>query len=388
MSKIFTIIGVVLVVLVGGVVFFSQDSSPLKATVGIGQMLASDTTGYTRATGPVPIRFPEDHGAHPDFKLEWWYYTGNLMTAEGRRFGYQFTIFRNALAPPDEPEMAMQSSWRTKQLYFAHLTVSDLQEKEFYAFERHSRGAAGLAGAEAAPFRVWVEDWQVSQVGENMPPMRIEAAEGQIAIDFSMEAVKPVVLQGESGYSIKGLGYGNASYYYSFTRLQTQGTLSVGNESFTVEGFSWMDREWSTSLLSENQVGWDWFSIQLDDGRDIMFAIVRNESPEIPSYVFGTLVDAQGMKRSLTSEEVQLEVLDTWESDKGGVYPSRWRMQITDIGLDLYIEPFMNDQELDVAVRYWEGAVQVNGNARGKEVAGSGYVELTGYDQAALMFTD
>jgi len=388
MSKTLWIIGFVFIVLVAGAMFVSQDPAPIGASVQIGQALAGDTTGYTRAVAPKPIRFPEDHGPHPDYKLEWWYYTGNLSTESGRRFGYQFTIFRNALAPPDSTAIDLESSWSTKQLYFAHFAVSDIEEKAFYASERFSRGAAGLAGAQADPFKVWLEDWRAEQTNEGMPPMRVQATQEGAAIDLTMDLAKPIVFQGDNGYSVKGPGYGNASYYYSMTRLNTLGTVTIDGETYEVEGSSWMDREWSTSLLAEDQEGWDWFSIQLDDGRDLMYFNVRHASGDVTPYSDGALIDQDGSKLELKPEEVNLEVLDTWESPKGGVYPSRWRLRVPSEELDLYIEPFFNNQELDVAVRYWEGAVEVSGTAADQSIRGVGYVELTGYDPNATLFLD
>ncbi len=386
MNKALLTIVAILVLLVAAAVFYTQEPAPLQASVGVGQALAGDTTGYARAYGPEPISFPLDHGPHPAFKLEWWYYTGNVQTDSGRRFGYQFTIFRNALTPPDTSQPASTSDWRTNQLYFAHLTVSDIENEQFYAFERFSRGAAGLAGAASAPFAVWLEDWRASEGPQGMPVMQLRAAQDGVAIDLSMEPVKPIVLQGEEGFSVKGPGAGNASYYYSMTRLQTSGSVRIQGETFVVDGLSWMDREWSTSLLAEDQEGWDWFSLHLDDGRDLMYFNVRSTSSEESPYVDGVLIDAGGRKQELTN--VQLDVMDTWESPKGGVYPSGWRMYLPEEDLELNIAPFFEDQELDLVIRYWEGAVRVSGQAGGKPVTGTGYVELTGYDPTALKFTD
>ena len=388
MSRILIAIGVTFALLAGSAFFYSQEPENLIASVGIGQALAGDTTGYARATAPKSIRFPEDHGPHPDYKLEWWYYTGNVKTEEGRRFGYQFTIFRNALAPPDTAVRHTESIWRTNQLYFAHFAVSDIQEEEFYAFERFSRGAAGLAGAQSTPFKVWLEDWAAEQVGDDVLPMQVQAEQGGVKIDFVMDLAKPIVLQGDAGYSVKGPGYGNASYYYSMTRLNTSGVLTINGDAHEVEGLSWMDREWSTSLLAEDQEGWDWFSLHLDDGWDLMYFNVRNTSASAPPHADGVLVDPAGVRMALNLQDVQLDVLETWASPKGGVYPAKWRLRVPDQGLDLYIEPYFANQELDLAVRYWEGAVKVEGRAGGKAVSGSGYVELTGYDPSALQFTD
>lgn len=388
MNKVLFTIVLLFFGLIGGVMLLGTEPAPLGASVGIVQAMAGDTTGYTRALGPKPIQFPQDHGAHPGYKLEWWYYTGNLKSVDGRRFGYQFTIFRNALAPPDSGAVDTGSAWRTKQLYFAHFAVSDINSQQFYAFERFSRGAAGLAGAASAPFRVWLDDWEASQTGDTMPPMRVRAAEEGVAIDLTMDLVKPIVLQGDAGYSVKGTGYGNASYYYSMTRMETAGTITIEGTQHTVEGLSWMDREWSTSLLGEDQVGWDWFSFHLDDGRDVMYFNVRSTTEDAAPYADGVVVGATGDKRVLEPDDVVLTVLDTWESKHGAMYPSQWRLQIPDEGLDLEITPYLNDQELDVSVRYWEGAVDVKGMAGSRPIEGSGYVELTGYDANALQFTD
>lgn len=388
MPRPFLAIALLLAALVAAALFYTREQAPLQVSVGIGQALAGDTTGYARAYGPVPIQFPADHGPHPAFKLEWWYYTGNLQTDAGRRFGYQFTVFRNALAPPDTTQVVSASDWRTEQLYFAHFTLSDIDAAQFHAFERFSRGAAGLAGAQPEPFKVWLEDWQATEGTQGMPAMQIRAEEGGVAIDLGMQPVKPTVLQGEEGFSIKGPGAGNASYYYSMTRLQTTGTVTVAGETFAVDGLSWMDREWSTSLLAEDQEGWDWFSLHLDDGRDLMYFNVRSTSAPRSPYADGALIAADGQKQALEPAAIQLEVLDTWESPRGGVYPSRWRMQVPGEAIDLYIEPFFENQELDLAIRYWEGAVRVTGSAGGQPLSGTGYVELTGYDPTALQFTD
>ena len=297
MTKLIWILGLIFVVLIGSTFFVNRESTPVNASVKMGQALAGDKTGYDRASGPVPIRFPQDHGPHPGYKQEWWYYTGNVQTASGRRFGYQFTIFRSALAPPDSTQPDVQSAWRTNQLYFAHFALSDIEKKEFYAFERFSRGAAGLAGAQSSPFRVWIEDWSATQVGDDVPPMRIQAAEGDVSVDLTMDLAKPIVLQGNNGYSIKGSEFGNASFYYSMTRLATEGTVTVDDETHEVEGLSWMDREWSTDLLADNQIGWDWFSLHLDDGRELLYFNVRNESDDVKPYSHGALIAQDGSKR-------------------------------------------------------------------------------------------
>lgn len=366
-----------IVVLTAGAYWLSREPSALQASVTLGAAFAGDTTGYARARGPRPFAFPADHGPHPAYKLEWWYYTGNLEAEGGRRFGYQFTVFRTALAPPDPGAAPRASAWAADQLYMAHLALSDIDGGAFYAYERFSRGAAGLAGARAEPFRVWLEDWSVEQQGA-MPSMRVQASAGGVGLDLVMDPAKPLVLQGDRGFSPKGDAPGQASYYYSITRLRTAGHVTVGGEHYRVDGLSWMDREWSTSILGEEQEGWDWFSLQLDDGRDLMFFRLRNRDPSVPPHSDGLAVAADGKARRLGARDVGLTVLDTWQSPDTGVrYPARWRMEVPSEGLELTVTPYLLDQELDLSVRYWEGAVRLEGPGG---VSGRGYLEMTGYD--------
>ncbi len=357
------------------------EKEQIETRLAVSDALGSDTTGYNRALGPRAFSFPEDHGPHPGYKTEWWYYTGNLAAPEGRRFGYQLTFFRIALAPPADAMTARTSDWAANHIFMAHFALTDVAGKEFYAFERFSRGAAGLAGAQASPFRVWLEDWSAEESGEAMPAMHIEARTEDAGIDLRMHPAKPLILQGEGGYDRKGSLPGDASYYYSFTRLQTEGAVTVEGQSFTVTGLSWMDREWSTSALGKDQVGWDWFSLQLSDGRDLMLYQIRSTDGSTSPFSNGVLVDPEGEPTPLRLEDVEILVNDYWESaGTNGRYPSRWRLNIPSVGLSLEVTPYLANQELDLSVRYWEGAVQVAGTSDGKSVTGSGYVEMTGYE--------
>lgn len=344
---------------------------PLSA---VAMLSASTAEGYARALEPRAFLFPDDHGAHPDFSTEWWYFTGNLAAEDGRRFGYQLTFFRRAVAP----EMpARGSAWATRQIALAHFALTDAEAGRFHAFERTSRMAAGLAGAQAVPFRVWLEDWSAAGKGGD-PPWRLTAREGDVAIDLLVDTTKPPVLHGERGLSRKGSSPGNASYYYSLTRMPTRGTVEVDGRRFVVGGTSWLDREWSTSLLEPEQVGWDWFSLQLDDGRELMLFQIRRQDGTLDPASEGTLVAADGGTERLAQSDLALEVTATWKSPRGAVYPAGWRLRMPHHGLDLTITPLVADQELDVSFRYWEGAVTATGSATGR-----GYVELVGYGTAA-----
>ena len=256
--------------------------------------------------------------------------------------------------------------------------MSDVDGKQFHSFERWSRGAVGLAGAQAEPFKVWVKDWAAD--GAPVFPMHLEAAEGDAAIDLLLQAGKPPVLQGDHGLSRKGSEPGNASYYYSLTRMPAAGNLRVGGERFAVTGDAWMDREWSTSSLAADQVGWDWFALQLADGSDLMLYRLRRQGGAADPASSGTAIAPDGSSRPLALADFRVESRGEWRSPRSGArYPERWRIRVPGEGLDLDVRPLLADQELDVSIRYWEGAVEVSGTRRGAPVRGHGYVELTGY---------
>lgn len=343
--------------------------------VGLAEPVEQD---FAKVTGAVELTFPSDHGPHPDTLTEWWYYTGNLETETGRHFGYQLTFFRRALLPAGE-RAERQSIWATEQIYMAHFTVTDTASGEFHPFERFSRGSAGLAGAQAEPqYRVWLEDWSVEQVGQD--DYHLTAAAVGILIDLELRDLKGPVLQGEGGYSRKGPEAGNASIYVSQPRLETTGTVSIGGTDYEVRGLSWMDHEFSTSALGLGLVGWDWFSIQLDDNRELMLFTLRREDGSIDEFSSGTVIDADGSTRSLTWEDFSIAVTETWRSPHShATYPSGWRIEIPSEDMVLEVRPRLADQELNHSFVYWEGAVQVTGRRGEIAVTGSGYAELTGY---------
>jgi predicted secreted hydrolase len=335
------------------------------------------TEGYLRAKGPKDLEFPADHGPHLDYQTEWWYYTGNLVADGGQHFGYQLTFFRRALTPP-LLRAERESTWAADQVYMAHFALTDVAGESHQAAERFARGAAGLAGAQAIPYHVWLEDWQVEEVEPGVTRMRAE--QDGVALDLMLTDRKGPILQGDRGYSPKGPQPGNASYYYSLTRLETSGTVRVADAVYTVSGWSWMDHEWSTSALSAGQVGWDWFSIQMSDSSELMVFQLRREDGSIDPFSSGTLIAPDGSTRQLERDEFEILVAETWQSPHtGAVYPARWTVVVPMVDLTLEIEPRLADQELTVSYSYWEGAVRAEGERAGQAVRGDGYVEMTGY---------
>jgi len=347
------------------------------ASLSAGGRLSGDTTGYAKVTESRALRYPADHGAHPRFKHEWWYVTGQAATGQGRRFGFQLTIFREAISP-SPPDSA--SRWATSQLYLAHAAVTDVDGGRYLSDERLARGALGLAGARAEPFRVWLEDWEMTgrARGERLES-RIRAGNDRFGIDLSIRSAKPPVAHGNRGMSAKGPG-GNASYYYSYTRLATRGTIRVEGRELDVTGSSWLDHEWSSSALAAGQTGWDWFSLQLDGGRALMVFRLRHRTDRRRDFYSGTYVDASGSVTSLSSRQIEMQALDHWTSERTGVrYPVRWRLAVSGPDLVLTTEPRLENQEVAHSFRYWEGAVGASGRLDGAAISGRGYVELTGY---------
>ncbi len=385
-----------------GVACAPSASAPPTPRLQVADVLGGEAQpGFERAIAGREFTFPADHGPHLGFRTEWWYFTGNLQADDGRRFGYQLTIFRTALAPPTL-QIQRSSAWAARDLYMAHFALTDVAGERFYAFDRFNRGALGLAGAQARPWRVWLDDWSLEQVGDEPFPLRLRAhhrtgpggdSGDDVAIDLLVEPTKPLILQGDRGLSRKGSSPGNASYYYSFTRLRTAGSIRVGDGTYQVDGDSWLDREWSTSALESNQVGWDWFALQLDDDTELIFYQLRQSDGGPSPHSAGVLVAPNGATVSLAAGDVELTVVRTWNSPIDDTeYPAAWTISIPAHGLSLQVEPYLRQQELDLTFRYWEGAVQVRGTVdptagqRGatnndgpRSLTGSGYVELTGY---------
>jgi predicted secreted hydrolase len=360
--------------------FAGRAPQPLGASL-VAAAAPGDATGFARADSARALTFPEDYGPHNDFQTEWWYYTGNLTAPTGKRFGYQLTFFRRALLPPEQ-RAARPSDWATGQVYMAHFALTDVAGNQHRSFEKLGRGAAGLAGAQAVPFRVWLDNWSVEEVagGSAGSPARLLASADDISLDLTLRDLKGPILQGDRGYSRKGPEPGNASYYTSLPRIATIGTVTVGGRTFDVNGLSWMDHEFSTSALGADQAGWDWFSLQLDNDHELMVFQLRRADGSVDRFSSGTLIAPDGTTRTLGPGDFALQPTGQWRSPRtGATYPSGWVLTAPAADLRLTITPLLADQEMNVSYAYWEGAVKTDGAMEGKPVSGSGYVELTGY---------
>lgn len=350
-----------------------QQEAPDAERYDVSELLGGqDNEGYSRAVDVRAFSFPRDHGAHPDFRSEWWYLTGNLQDEAREEFGFQVTLFRNAVRPEIKTS---PSSWRTRQVWMAHVALTDLAAGTHKSQERFVRQGAGLAGVSRSPVRVWVEDWQLLIKNDGHMSMQVPADDFQLELDLVPQT--PVVLQGDRGLSQKSEEPGNASYYYSLPRLQATGRIIRDSEVHKVTGLAWLDREWSTSALGPEQAGWDWFALQFADGRNLMYYQLRRKDGGIDASSSGSISDATGKLRSLAADEVSLEPLRYWSvGDRR--YPVEWRMKISGEPVTWRIRSLLDEQEMRHSVRYWEGAVEVMEDGSSRPL-GRGYLEMTGY---------
>lgn len=336
-------------------------------------------TDWKYAAEGYTLQFPFDHASHPEYRIEWWYYTGNLFSTDGRRFGYQVTFFRVGI----DSDPINSSRWAVRDLYMAHLAVTDVQNGNHFFAERLNRAGVGWAGSSTDTLHVWNEGWQVRLDGTTHVLSAVSEQEG-FGVDIRLEAEKQPVKHGLDGFSRKGSQSGNASYYYSLTRLGSSGQLILNHEKIEVSGLSWMDHEFGTSFLEPSQQGWDWFSLQLDDGADIMVYRLRQKDGSLDQYSGGTVVDANGSAYQFSASDYRLVPGRLWLSPKSGAnYPVEWNLSIPLEALQLDVRAVTNSQELQTnrstGVTYWEGAVDVTGLRAGKRVYGRGYLEMTGY---------
>jgi predicted secreted hydrolase len=323
------------------------------------------------------FQFPRDHGSHPDYRTEWWYYTGHLRTASGKRYGFEVTFFRVAMTAGE----SRVSAWDLQQVMPAHFAITDVGAKQFRFYEKLNRGSAFTADAAEGKLDVFNEGWRVTAKPDGS--WHLVAAEGKDAIDLTLRSRKAPAVHGDNGVSVKAAGKGYASHYYSMTRLEVAGT--VNGERAT--GQAWMDHEFGSSALRENQQGWDWFSIQLDNDAELMLYIIRRTdgTPDVTSS--GSLITSDGNVLPIRRDQMRVTPLSTWKSPKsGGAYPMGWRVEVPPFRINLTLQPLLKEQELvtkgSTRVTYWEGAVGATGSFGGVAVSGDGYVEMTGYDKA------
>jgi predicted secreted hydrolase len=331
---------------------------------------AGDDHGFSRADAARAFEFPADHGPHRDFRSEWWYVTVALHAADGERFGVQFTVFRQALSPA-----AGDGRWRTGQVYMAHAAITNVARQRHEEWQRIARDRPALGGAMAAPFAVWLEDWRLASTGQEFLPLELDLEAEGCTVALTLEADKPLVLQGDEGLSRKGEG--QASYYYSFPRLKAAGTLRVDGSEVPVHGTAWVDREWSTSVLSSAHSGWDWFALHLEDGSDLMAFQLRRVDGERDPFDAATWIDANGRAETLGAARFALSPTRYWTDERGVRWPVAWRLEGDRWREPWLIEAAIDDQRMDTAVEYWEGLVTVK-ETGGREI-GEGYMELTGY---------
>ena len=360
----------------------------LSVTLSMALATSPALTPFQPATAGYHYTFPRDHGSHPTYRTEWWYYTGHLHSKSGRAFGFELTFFRRGV-PPDEVK-TLPSKWSVKDLYLAHFAVTDITGKRFHYSERFSREGLGKAGADESRLRVWIDDWHAEAATDPTGVHSLVAHDKTHTLALTLQPAKPLVTHGAAGISRKGKDVGQASHYYSFTRLLTTGSLTIDGEQFEVSGTSWMDHEFGSAELGVDQVGWDWFSIQLEDNTELMLYRMRKKDGSSDLASSGTVVSPDGRTRHLEVTDFQIESTGTWTSHESkATYPSRWKLTFLSLDLTLDVTPLVADQELRTSrstkVSYWEGAVAVTGTKQGKPVKGQGYVELTGYAERLKM---
>ncbi len=350
---------------------------PAELAAGLLALVPVRSQEWQRVEPGLELSFPTDHGTHPRYRTEWWYLTGQVHTQEGRRFGLQFTVFRSGLDP--RPLAAQDSPLRARQAFAGHLVVCDVEGGRTFLAERLRRAGTPLARAAEGDLDLVLEDWSLRRGPDDRLLLSAHDPASGIGLELELEPTKPLVLHGERGYSLKGFEPGNASAYVSWTRLATKGRLESSGEEHAVSGEAWYDHEFGSSFLERDVAGWDWFGIQLDDGRELMLFELRRSDPAHVSVAAGTLIESDGTARSLSRDELRIEVAERWTSPRTGArYPARWKLHLPAEGLALDVAPLLSDAELvttaSTGVTYWEGPVEVRGT-----VTGRGYAELTGY---------
>lgn len=336
---------------------------------------------YQSAMPGYRYEFPLDHFNHEEYQTEWWYTTGNLTAADGHQFGFELTFFRQGV----DHDSAKTKTWDIRDLYLAHLALSDLEGGKFYHMERTNRAGPGFAGVDENQERIWNGNWQIRWNGQS--EILLTATDERFSVSFSLRPEKPPVIHGENGVSQKAAGAGQASHYISLTRLATSGTIQLNGKSIPVNGTSWMDHEFFTNQLGAGQTGWNWLSIQLEDNTELMLYQFRHSDGSSDPFSSGTYVDAEGKSLHLTSTDFQLIPSgEQWRSPAtSATYPVAWTAEIPKLRLSLAATTRLKSQELaggdNLTPNYWEGAITIRGTREGKPVRGVGYLEMTGYDR-------
>ena len=357
--------------------------APLLAAVFILGAAPAHPESWRQALPGYRYQFPRDHGAHEAFRTEWWYFSGNLQDAGGEKYSFMLTFFRVGLRPGAPPKS--KSRWALRNLYFGHFSVLDAKREKHRFSERISRGALEQAGASEGGLKVWLRDWRAESMGEKGPSsFRISAATPQMKLRLELTSRKPLVIHGEGGVSQKAPGTGRASHYYSYTRFLAKGVLAIGGRSLDVRGSAWMDHEFGSNQLSKDQVGWDWLSLQLSDGRDLMLYLLRRKDGSVEPTSSGTLVEADGRATHLRLGDFSFKGTGSWKSERsGGVYPMGWEVEVPAHGLRLRVTPYARAQEIEskgsTGITYWEGGVFAKGVSSEKNLTGVGFIEMTGY---------
>jgi predicted secreted hydrolase len=357
-------------------------SSLLKAVVMLPCAFALVAQSpYRMALPGYRYEFPRDYFNHPEFQTEWWYYTGNVAASDGHRFGFELTFFRQGV----NRESENRGTWDVQNLYPAHLALGDLDGKVFYHSERTNRSGPGIAGVDEKEGRIWNGNWKITwKDGDQF----LEAVDERFSMNLMLHPEKPPVIHGENGISQKSEGPGHASHYFSLTRLKTTGKIQLNGRSFTVSGLSWMDHEFFTHQLEDGQVGWDWFSLQLNDDTELMLFRIRRKDSSVDPYSSGTYIDSSGHSLHLSRQDFSLAPeAGSWKSPiSQAVYPVRWRVSVPKLQIEVEATTLLKSQELSgpsqLIPTYWEGAIDVNGHKGGATLTGSGYLEMTGYDKA------
>ncbi|MCL9802468.1 lipocalin-like domain-containing protein [Pseudomonas sp. rhizo66] len=337
-----------------------QSAPEQKGFAGMGDQALA----FTPVVPGRVFSFPADHAAHAGFRIEWWYVTANLEDQQGNEFGVQWTLFRSALKP-----VAEQAGWADQTIWLGHAAVTS--STVHHAAERYARGGVGQAGVRLAPFEAWIDDWRfASQAQDPLSDMQLSARDKDFAYQLHLTSSRPLVLQGDKGFSQKS-EEGQASYYYSQPFFQASGTLQIDGQTYTVSGPAWLDREWSSQPLTANQTGWDWFSLHLDSGEHVM--LYRMRQKDGAPYLTGTWIAADGQTQTLSSSQIRLTP-QTTAKVAGRAMPVKWSISIPDKHLDITLDALNPNAWMNLRIPYWEGPVHISGSHPGQ-----GYLEMTGY---------